>query len=209
MSGGRVHEQMHRQPDESNGEEDPRMRFSSGCVEETIELGRLLAGVLAADDVVVLSGDLGAGKTHFTKGVAAGLGVSDPITSPTFNLVLEYEGATAAGDPIVLYHFDLYRLDEASQLADIDYFGLLESDGVSLVEWGDRFPEACAGDCLHVDITLGFAEGPDASTTRTIEAWAPAGSTAAERLAAWREACMRENRMPAWENKPGLAGKDI
>ena len=91
--------------------------------------------------MVVLSGDLGAGKTQLTKGLAAGLGVVEPVTSPTFNILLVHEGR------IPLYHFDLYRLEFAEQLDDLDYWGTLEADGVSVVEWGDRFAEAIPEEC--------------------------------------------------------------
>jgi tRNA threonylcarbamoyladenosine biosynthesis protein TsaE len=116
----------------------------SQSAEETVELGRELGHTLKPGDVVLLTGELGAGKTQFTKGIAAALGVRATITSPTFNLVLQYEGVCAAtGEPVVLQHFDLYRLDDASQLDDIDYFGMLEQpDAISVVEWGDKFAEA-------------------------------------------------------------------
>ena len=116
---------------------------------ETISFGQSLAPLLQAADVIVLTGDLGAGKTHFTKGVAAGLGVQDDVTSPTFNILLVYDG-----DFLPLNHFDLYRLDDADELIDIDYAATLESDGVSLVEWGDKFPEAMPMDYLLVNIAL-------------------------------------------------------
>jgi len=119
----------------------------SDSVEATIRLGEALGTVLRAGDIVALTGDLGAGKTHFTKGIARGLGVEDEVTSPTFNILLVHEGRD-----IPLYHFDLYRLDEASQLDDIDYFGTVEADGASVVEWGDRFEETLAGDVLLVEL---------------------------------------------------------
>lgn len=121
----------------------------SNSEEETIQLGARLAEHVQTNDVIVLSGDLGAGKTQFAKGFAAGLGVSDDITSPTFNILLEYVGAE-----LPLLHFDLYRLDEPEELDDIDYFGLLESGGVSLVEWGDKFPEHMPSDYLLIQIRV-------------------------------------------------------
>ena len=101
------------------------------------------------NDCVVLSGDLGAGKTQFAKGFAAGLGVDDEITSPTFNILFEY-----VGDELPLLHFDLYRLDEEDELTDIDFFGLLESGAVCLVEWGDKFPAAMPDERIDVQITV-------------------------------------------------------
>lgn len=102
-----------------------------------MQLGQALADLLQEDDCVVLNGDLGAGKTQFAKGFAEGLGVDDEITSPTFNILIEY-----VGDELPLLHFDLYRLDEEEDLEDIDFFGLLESGGVCLIEWGDKFASA-------------------------------------------------------------------
>lgn len=101
------------------------------------------------NDCVVLSGDLGAGKTQFAKGFAAGLGVDDEITSPTFNILFEY-----VGDELPLLHFDLYRLDEEDELTDIDFFGLLESGAVCLVEWGDKFPAAMPDERIDIQITV-------------------------------------------------------
>lgn len=117
--------------------------------QETVSWGRRLAGAVRPGDVVVLCGQLGAGKTQFTKGMAAGLGVSDEITSPTFNIVYEYHDGR-----IPLYHFDLYRLERSSELDDIAYWELLEGDGVSVVEWGDKFPDCMASDYLELRFTV-------------------------------------------------------
>jgi tRNA threonylcarbamoyladenosine biosynthesis protein TsaE len=124
--------------------------FETTSPEQTVGLGATLGALLQAGDVVLLTGDLGAGKTQFTKGVARALGVRTPVTSPTFNLMYEY--ATDRGT--LLRHFDLYRLDDEAQLDDIDYFGLLEDGSISLVEWGDRFPDALPPDCLTVAFEL-------------------------------------------------------
>lgn len=123
-----------------------------------MKLGEQLAGLMQMNDCVVLSGDLGAGKTQFAKGFAAGLGVDDDITSPTFNILFEY-----VGDELPLLHFDLYRLDDEDELADIDFFGLLESGGVCLVEWGDKFPAAMPDDRVDVRILVADDE------TRTVD----------------------------------------
>lgn len=114
---------------------------------ETVDAGRALAGIVAAGDVIVLAGDLGAGKTVLARGLAAGLGVTGPVTSPTFNLLVVH-----SGEP-VLNHFDLYRLDREAQLEDIDFWGVLESCGVSVIEWGDRFPDALPSDG-RVDVSI-------------------------------------------------------
>jgi tRNA threonylcarbamoyladenosine biosynthesis protein TsaE len=100
---------------------------------ETARAGELLAELLEPGDVIALAGDLGAGKTCLVQGVARGLGVSEPVTSPTFNLLIVHRGR------LTLNHFDLYRLEQSEQLEDLDFAGVLESGGVSLIEWGDRF----------------------------------------------------------------------
>ncbi len=140
------------------------MPFISHGVEETQALARAIAQRAQAGDVILLVGDLGAGKTHFTQGFAAGLGISEVPTSPTFNLVCEYHDGR-----LPLYHFDLYRLEEADELEDIDYYGITEGDGVSLVEWGDKFEEAAPDDCLTLDFKV------DEAGVRTIEAHATGG----------------------------------
>ena len=112
----------------------PEMTLRSTSTEETARIGRVLGGLLAPRDVLLLTGDLGAGKTHLTQGIAAGLDVTEQVTSPTFNLELVYEGGR-----LVLYHFDLYRLEDEDQLEQIDFFGVADSGGVTVVEWGDRF----------------------------------------------------------------------
>lgn len=114
----------------------------------TYLVGQAAASALRPGDVLLLSGDLGAGKTALVKGLAAGLGVREPITSPTFNILLVHPGR------IPLYHIDLYRLECADQLEDIDYFGTLEADGVTCVEWGDRFAEAAPAEYVGVTITI-------------------------------------------------------
>ena len=109
--------------------------------EETFAHGRALAESLRAGDVVALDGDLGAGKTHFVKGIAAGLGCEGDVTSPTFTLVHEYTGGRLA-----LFHFDFYRLeseDETLRLGLDDYLG---AGGVLVIEWAGKFPALLPSD---------------------------------------------------------------
>ncbi|MBU4556420.1 MAG: tRNA (adenosine(37)-N6)-threonylcarbamoyltransferase complex ATPase subunit type 1 TsaE [Actinobacteria bacterium] len=124
------------------------MKVRTYAESTTHELGRALASLLAPADVLLLSGDLGAGKTALVKGIAEGLGVREPITSPTFNILLVHPGT------LPLYHMDLYRLENPEELEDIDYFGTLEADGVSCVEWGDRFSQAAPEEHLAVAISI-------------------------------------------------------
>jgi tRNA threonylcarbamoyladenosine biosynthesis protein TsaE len=140
--------------------------------QETAEAGRLLAPLLAPNDVLALTGDLGAGKTALVKGVAAGLGVCGPVVSPTFNILLVHEGR------LTLYHFDLYRLDAEAQLVDVDFYATLEAGGASLIEWGERFPDALPADHLAVVMTIAGDEERDIQLV-------PGGERSAELAAAW------------------------
>lgn len=120
--------------------------FRTSSPEETEQAGAVLGQLLCAGDVLALSGDLGAGKTHLVQGIARALGAEERVTSPTFNLLLVHPG------PLPLYHFDLYRLESEDDLEDIAFYETLESDGVSAIEWGDRFPASLPPDHLRVVI---------------------------------------------------------
>lgn len=119
--------------------------------EATKQLAATLAPYLYPGDVILLKGDLGAGKTQFAQGLAEALGVRAQVTSPTFNILLEYHDGR-----VPLYHFDLYRLEDEAELDDIAYFEAIDGDGdgVALVEWGDKFPASMPCDYLEVSITV-------------------------------------------------------
>jgi len=115
--------------------------------DETRAFGRHLGAALRPGAVVLLSGDLGAGKTTLAQGIATGLGVTDHVQSPTFTLVAEYAGRTGDGTSITLYHLDLYRLSGESDLESFGFDQYLDPvDGVTLIEWPERagtwLPEA-------------------------------------------------------------------
>ena len=129
-----------------------------------------VAGQVRAGDLLVLAGDLGAGKTAFTQGLGAALGVDVPITSPTFTLAQRYEGR------LRVHHLDVYRLSGPEEAADLDIADLLEDDAVTLVEWGDTIRPALPPDLLEVRFTLG--DGDDDRTLTFI----PVGSPWADRL---------------------------
>lgn len=122
--------------------------FITHSAEETIALGERLAEHLSAGDVLVLTGDLGAGKTQLTKGIARGLGVTDDVSSPTFTIEMVYEGTE-----LTLYHFDLYRLEDADQLDDTGIFDVLGADGVCVIEWGEQFADEIGDERLDVVLT--------------------------------------------------------
>ena len=122
--------------------------FRTSSREETIALGERLGRVVAPGDVLVLTGDLGAGKTQLTKGLAAGMGVTADVTSPTFTIEMVYEGAE-----MPLYHFDLYRLDDPDQLEDTGLFDVLGADGVCVIEWGEQFADELGNARVDVFVT--------------------------------------------------------
>ena len=110
--------------------------FISNSPTETEAIGRQLAEDVEAGSVLALKGELGSGKTLFTKGLVAGLGSSAAVTSPTFTMVHEYQSGR-----LPIYHFDFFRLENresAARLGAEDYFS---GDGISVIEWADRFPD--------------------------------------------------------------------
>ena len=153
--------------------------FVTRTTKETIELGQKLGTLLRAGDVLVLTGDLGAGKTQLTKGIAAGMGVEDDVTSPTFTIQMVYDGAE-----MPLYHFDLYRLDDPDQLDDTGLFDALESDGPCVIEWGEQFVEQIGDERLDVFLTrLDEEANPGEEPARLIR-FVPYGARAAQIVAA-------------------------
>jgi tRNA threonylcarbamoyladenosine biosynthesis protein TsaE len=104
-------------------------------LDDTMAWGRALAGTLHAGDVVALAGALGAGKTHATKAIVAGLGSAAEVSSPTFTLVHEYTAPR-----LTVFHFDFYRLDAAQELINIGWDDYLDAGGLVIVEWADKFP---------------------------------------------------------------------
>ena len=111
--------------------------FTSNSVAETIAFARQWAQSLGPNDVVALAGDLGAGKTHFVKGLLEGLESADVVTSPTFTLMHEYRGGRRP-----VFHFDFYRLNQLAEIAEIGFDDYLDEGGVAVIEWADRFPQA-------------------------------------------------------------------
>lgn len=113
--------------------------------EETKRCAAALARLLRGTEVIALDGDLGAGKTHFTQGLAEGLGIKRSVTSPTFNVLVVYDEGR-----IPLYHFDLYRLEKPEELDDIAFAEYVDSPGISCIEWASKFPEKLPDERLEV-----------------------------------------------------------
>ena len=131
----------------------PSEQFITHSPEETEALGARLAGALEPGAVVAFTGDLGAGKTAFVRGLARGLGIRDRVTSPTFTIVNEYEGGR-----LPLFHFDLYRLGCADELFDIGWEDYLARGGVCAVEWSERMEELLEPGTIRVDLRRGEDE---------------------------------------------------
>jgi len=128
------------------------MTIRSDSPEATRALAAALAPLLEAGDVIALVGDLGAGKTAFAQGLAEGLGVAGPVTSPTFTIVQEYEGR------LPVAHVDVYRLDTLQDLYDLGFDELVDDGRVTIVEWGDLVAQALPAEHLVVRIEPGAAD---------------------------------------------------
>ena len=120
------------------------MTFTTHSAAETEALGERLAARLTGGEVIAYTGDLGAGKTAFTRGLARGLGITDRVTSPTFTIVNEYEGGR-----LPLFHFDMYRLSSSDELYDIGWEDYLARGGVCAVEWSEIVSDALEENELH------------------------------------------------------------
>jgi tRNA threonylcarbamoyladenosine biosynthesis protein TsaE len=148
------------------------MKTTTTSPDQTRALGAALGRVLRPGDVVVLAGDLGAGKTTFAQGVASALGIEEPVTSPTFTIVQEYDGA------IPLVHVDVYRLETIGELHDLGFEEIVDEARITLIEWGDMVAPALPTDRLSVRLELAVGDDERFIT------FVPHGSGWRERIAA-------------------------
>ena len=154
----------------------------------TRELAAAVAARCLPGDVLLLSGDLGAGKTTFAQGFGSALGIEEPVTSPTFTLVRQYGVADGPGGIRVLLHADVYRLEHLAEIADLGLGQLVEDGGVALVEWGEAAAPVLGDGALAV----GLVADPDHEDRRTVTvgadgpAWAARWSALDSALAPWR-----------------------
>lgn len=123
------------------------MEFLVDNVSKTLELGRKLGALANSGDIICLTGDLGTGKTHISKGFAEGLNITEHITSPTFNIVNEYHSGR-----LTLYHFDVYRVNDPDEIYAIGFDEYIFGDGVSLIEWANYIEELIPDEYLHINI---------------------------------------------------------
>lgn len=157
------------------------VRARTAAAAETQELAAALAGLCGPGDLLVLAGEMGAGKTAFAQGFARGLGVTDAVTSPTFTIVREY-----AGDRLALHHLDVYRLDQLREVTELGVAEMLDEDAVMLVEWGDAVLPALGDHYLEVRIT--FDDGDDdrvLELTPRGRTWMARSRALAEAVAPW------------------------
>lgn len=122
------------------------MEFIVNKEADTIKLGKILGSMVNSGDIICLNGDLGTGKTHFTKGVAKGLLIDDNITSPTFNIVNEYSGR------LNLNHFDVYRVNDPDEIYAIGFDDYIFGDAVTIIEWSNYIEELIPKE--HISVTI-------------------------------------------------------
>ena len=130
-------------------------RIETNNPEATEALGEKLGREARAGQIYCLSGDLGVGKTVFTKGFAKGLGITEHVTSPTFAIVNEYEGR------LPLYHFDVYRIGDVSEMDEIGYEDCFYGEGVCLIEWSQLIPEILPEHVIRIRIEKDLSQGFD------------------------------------------------
>ena len=159
------------------------MNVETSSPVETRELGAAIAGVARPGDVILLAGDLGAGKTTFVQGFGTALGVAEPITSPTFTLMHNYEGR------VRVVHVDVYRLERLQEILDLGITELVDDDAVGLIEWGDVAEAVLPADFL--EIRIAYSDGDDTVRRFTLRpvgpSWQTRASALADATARWKD----------------------
>lgn len=131
-----------------------RLEWDSFSPKETYEIGKRIGELAEAGQVYTLIGDLGVGKTVFTQGVAAGLGISEPVNSPTFTIVQIYEEGR-----LPFYHFDVYRIGDVEEMEEIGYMDCFYGEGVCLIEWANLIEEILPKQYREIRITKDLEKG--------------------------------------------------
>lgn len=132
------------------------MIYESESAKETFLLGRRIGQKAKAGQIYTLTGDLGTGKTVFTQGVADGLGITEPVSSPTFTIVQVYESGR-----LPFYHFDVYRIADVEEMEEIGYEDCFYGEGICLIEWAELIEEILPADCISIRIEKDLSRGFD------------------------------------------------
>lgn len=130
--------------------------IESRSAADTFAYGKALGKKATPGEVYTLTGDLGVGKTVFTQGFAAGLGITEPVSSPTFTILQSYEEGR-----LPLYHFDVYRIGDVEEMEEIGYEDCFYGEGVCLIEWADLVREILPEDCIRITIEKDLSKGFD------------------------------------------------
>jgi tRNA threonylcarbamoyladenosine biosynthesis protein TsaE len=130
--------------------------FESSSPDETYELGRSIGEKMTPGSVIALEGDLGAGKTLFTQGLAAGLGITEPVNSPTFTILQIYESGR-----MPLYHFDVYRIEDPYEMEEVGFDDFIFGEGVSVIEWPGQIYELFPDIYIRIRILRDYTRGDD------------------------------------------------
>lgn len=157
------------------------IQVASTSVAGTLAVAAHIEPLVRSGDVILLGGDLGAGKTVFTQGLARAMGITEPVTSPTFTLVRSYDGPGGRR----LLHADLYRLEHLQEVIDLGLAELIEDSSVAVIEWGDVAVPVLPPD--YLEIRIGFGSGDDERVFRLT----PIGTPWAGRADALRDAVTR------------------
>ena len=132
------------------------LEFETNSAEETFALGKKTGEAASRGQVYALYGDLGVGKTVFAQGFGAGLGITEPLASPTFTILKEYEEGR-----LPLYHFDVYRIEDPDEMDEIGYYDKLDGDGVCLIEWPSQIEEILPRELIRITIEKNTQKGFD------------------------------------------------
>jgi len=159
----------------------PEIELRTSSADQTRGVGAAIAGLLVPGDVVSLTGDLGAGKTTLVQGAAGALGVSEPVTSPTFIIVREYAGE------LPVHHMDVYRLDRLQEVLDLGFEDLLDPQGVLFVEWGSAIEGLLPNDHLELELT-GEEDDRHVRVRGRGRSWGARWDGLAAALGAWKAA---------------------
>lgn len=160
---------------------DPLVVVTTGPT-HTQDLAAALAAIAIPGDLVLLAGEMGAGKTAFAQGFARGLGITDQVTSPTFTIVQEYSGGRLG-----MHHLDVYRLETLREVSDLGLSEMLDEDAVMLVEWGDAVLPALPDQYLELRITFGADDDERRFELRGVGgSWPARSRQVADAVAPWR-----------------------